>query len=84
MIKFRARIMFRLCITFRLDERKRCSKASQHRHKRNCGFESLACKTFPAYRRVATNVAIIARLFWWQEGIFYYVLLIRFHYHLEP
>ena len=28
------------CITFRFDERKRSSQASQFRHMRNCGFES--------------------------------------------
>ena len=46
MSKFRTRIMFLLCINFRLDERKCCSQASQYWHMRNCGFESRGVQNF--------------------------------------
>ena len=69
------RYMFLLLFTFRFDERKRCSQASQYWHMRNSGFESRDVQNFSVLLPGSNadrddSMCLLAR-----RGYFYYYLL---------
>ena len=79
------RYMFLLLFTFRFDERKRCSQASQYWHMRNSGFESRDVQNFsvlsPGSNADSDDSMSLLAL---RGYFYYYLLLIMFHTHLEP
>ena len=84
MSKFRTRTIFSLCITFRLDERKR-SQASQFRHMRNYGFECRDVQNVFGLSPKINEDCDNCTFFLVVRGYFLGdVLFIMFHKHLEP